>query len=417
MDSHPKEKFISLWDIPAFLAKNKVSFVEEGEKHVCLEEKIETLRTSSEALSKEFAVGEVNSTESFNCATAPGVTFASAAERNLHYKTDWHRWNLKLRSAGLTPITLDEFNELNRVGEMSSSEEEGEEKDEAETEHAVFGRKGSAQVDFITESQKKISVWKNVVIPVPNQKYIDLKIFIDGLNELPKKTNWVILMSSGGKFAGGVFEKSKCVKHKTFHKYVVRKKQGGTQSSRDKCGNAPRSVGATIRRENETKFKEQVSEILVNWRPYIQEAHLIFIYAPGLSWLHFFTAGELKKDDPRIRSVPIPVRSPTLLEVKHVHSWLCSAEISNYVAPEKKAQPSTNEPNETISQPFEVSDEDPIKSEDKISDAIKANDLPTLVLLLEQDYEPIIDPSVTDFFPALYLAVSCGGILKLLNFY
>lgn len=39
-------------------------------------------------------------------------------------------------------------------------------------------------------------------------------------------------------------------------RYVVRKKQGGTQSSRDKCGNAPRSVGATIRRENETKFKE-----------------------------------------------------------------------------------------------------------------------------------------------------------------
>lgn len=40
---------------------------------------------------------------------------------------------------------------------MSSSEEEGEEKDEAETEHAVFGRKGSAQVDFITESQKKVN--------------------------------------------------------------------------------------------------------------------------------------------------------------------------------------------------------------------------------------------------------------------
>ena len=36
----------------------------------------------------------------------------------------------------------------------------------------------------------------------------------------------------------------------------MRKKQGGSQSSRDNKGNAPSSMGASLRRHNETRFKE-----------------------------------------------------------------------------------------------------------------------------------------------------------------
>lgn len=179
-------------------------------------------------------------------------------------------------------------------------------------------------------------------------------------------------MSSGGRFAGGVFEKNQCLRHKTFQRweifwlsfkrfrYTVRKKQGGMQSTKDKTGNKPKSVGATIRRQQETQFKEvrtgsskvlqmnsffkDVTEVLVKWKDFTNRAHFIFIYGPGQSWSHFFLAGELQRgtivnvgyllivwDDPRIRSVPIPVRRPTLLEVKHVHSWLSKAEVSDYV--------------------------------------------------------------------------------------
>lgn len=38
---------------------------------------------------------------------------------------------------------------------------------------------------------------------------------------------------SGGHFAGAVFERKEAVIHKTFHKYIVRKKAGKVQSVRD----------------------------------------------------------------------------------------------------------------------------------------------------------------------------------------
>lgn len=44
--------------------------------------------------------------------------------------------------------------------------------------------------------------------------------------------------------------------HKAFHHYTVRRKQGGSQSSRDNQGNAPRSAGASLRRQQETALAE-----------------------------------------------------------------------------------------------------------------------------------------------------------------
>ena len=46
------------------------------------------------------------------------------------------------------------------------------------------------------------------------------------------------------------------VAHKTFHHYTVRRKQGGSQSSRDSQGNAPKSAGASLRRQQEAALAE-----------------------------------------------------------------------------------------------------------------------------------------------------------------
>ncbi len=35
--------------------------------------------------------------------------FASPAEQRLHFKTDWHRLNVKRRTAGHTPLSEDQF--------------------------------------------------------------------------------------------------------------------------------------------------------------------------------------------------------------------------------------------------------------------------------------------------------------------
>lgn len=43
------------------------------------------------------------------CYTAPGVQFASPQALREHYKTDWHRYNLKRKVAGLPPISALSF--------------------------------------------------------------------------------------------------------------------------------------------------------------------------------------------------------------------------------------------------------------------------------------------------------------------
>ena len=41
--------------------------------------------------------------------TAPGKIFSSRSELAEHYKSDWHKYNLKRREAGMNMLTFDEF--------------------------------------------------------------------------------------------------------------------------------------------------------------------------------------------------------------------------------------------------------------------------------------------------------------------
>ena len=47
----------------------------------------------------------------FTCYTAPGVVFASEEELKDHYRSDWHRYNLKRKVAGLAPLPYATFEE------------------------------------------------------------------------------------------------------------------------------------------------------------------------------------------------------------------------------------------------------------------------------------------------------------------
>jgi hypothetical protein len=51
-------------------------------------------------------------TSLLTCSTAPNVIFSSRAELAEHYKSDWHRYNLRRRAAGLQPITKDVFDKV-----------------------------------------------------------------------------------------------------------------------------------------------------------------------------------------------------------------------------------------------------------------------------------------------------------------
>ncbi|CCW64402.1 unnamed protein product [Phytomonas sp. EM1] len=145
---------------------------------------------------------------------------------------------------------------------------------------------------------------------------------------------WVILICHGGYFAGGVFVEGRCVLHKAFQRYVVRKKQGGKQSTNAKDGSGSyHSAGSMIRAAQELEWKVDVRDIILAWQPYIDRASVILHAAPGPQNLAILTdfsslpppaAGVVKPSpisakDPRVQRVPITTHRPKFEEVQRIY--------------------------------------------------------------------------------------------------
>eukprot|EP00127_Corallochytrium_limacisporum_P007295 Clim_evm36s246 gene=Clim_evmTU36s246 len=140
-----------------------------------------------------------------------------------------------------------------------------------------------------------------------------------------------VFMASSGNFAGGLFEGLKMIEHRTARRYTVRGKRGTAQSTRDAGGKKPKSVGAYMRRQGEVMLKNDIQGIMTDWADWLEnEADMMFIYAPGNVRGHFFADpdGEGEKDDvrllnrndPRLRSLPVVVKKPTLELVEEAHA-------------------------------------------------------------------------------------------------
>lgn len=150
---------------------------------------------------------------------------------------------------------------------------------------------------------------------------------------------WVVLLCHGGYFAGGVFVEGECIQHKAFQRYVVRKKQGGKQSSSAKDTGSYNSAGSQIRAAQELKWRIDVRDILVDWAPLIDAAAVVLYVAPGpqnrgvlmdFSLLPAAAARNGKKGtspvsaaDPRVCRAPLTTHRPTFEEVRRVFE-VCS---------------------------------------------------------------------------------------------
>lgn len=89
-----------------------------------------------------------------------------------------------------------------------------------------------------------------------------------------------VLLFQGGDFSLAAFENSKEIFHKSEHKYIVRKKAGGKQSNKDKTKKI-KSVGSSIRRENERKLLKRIAESIENQKEVLNNCEKIFVNAPG----------------------------------------------------------------------------------------------------------------------------------------
>lgn len=54
-------------------------------------------------------IGDSNATDSIKCCNTCGGSFASATQYRAHFRSDWHRYNIKLKLKGVAPIGEQEF--------------------------------------------------------------------------------------------------------------------------------------------------------------------------------------------------------------------------------------------------------------------------------------------------------------------
>ncbi|KAF9584418.1 hypothetical protein BGW38_006530 [Lunasporangiospora selenospora] len=154
-----------------------------------------------------------------------------------------------------------------------------------------------------------------------------------------KPRYWTLIMLGGGHFAGLVMDlagqyihnrrEQKTVAHKTFHRYTVRRKQGGSQAAHGIAN----SAGARVRMYNEEALKLEVRQLLDNWSPWINESECVFVHAAGGNnrRVLFYDGSVISAAarDGRLRSIPFLTRRPTLTELKRAFEELSSVKVSN----------------------------------------------------------------------------------------
>ncbi|KAF9321702.1 hypothetical protein BG003_000088 [Podila horticola] len=173
-----------------------------------------------------------------------------------------------------------------------------------------------------------------------NQDWLAYQMQAKQLKQASRPTTkpryWTLVLIGGGHFAGVVMDLAgqvsahgrdmKVVAHKTFHRYTVRRKQGGSQAAHG----AANSAGARIRMYNEEALKLEVRELLDSWSEWINQSECVFVHSPGNNRRVLFYDGSVVSTadkQGRLRSIPFMTRRPTLSELKRAYLELSTVKV------------------------------------------------------------------------------------------
>ncbi|KAJ1956873.1 hypothetical protein EC988_001119, partial [Linderina pennispora] len=161
---------------------------------------------------------------------------------------------------------------------------------------------------------QKSGASKPTVVPVP---------------DLSQTSLWAVLSVNGGYFAGAIFDNrtSTVIEHKTFQRYTTRRKQGGSQSRQDNAmGRPAKSAGAQIRRYNERMLMEDIHALMSQWSLLLGACSRVFVRVARGNRKGFFGSA-LSWDDPRVRSLPVPMARPSLAELERAYTELIAVKV------------------------------------------------------------------------------------------
>ena len=263
----------------------------------------------------EGAVVFPDSGSDLRCGTC-GCAFSKLEEQREHFRTDWHRLNQRLKLKNKPALSLLEAESvLNRSDAESlsgSASEASLSEDEDDANATAKQRSFADQIDLRIQGFPEVCAQMyGAVVLNSGRSGLDYTV-------LGKDKYWVVLMYSAGHFAGVIYQEDAIVATKTFHRYVVRKGQGGSQSAKDNTGKRAKSAGATLRRYNEQLLSHEISDLLKKWKsPYLEEAVRVFV-AVSKSHRHVLFKDQevLSAADPRVRRIPFITKRPTVKEAK-----------------------------------------------------------------------------------------------------
>ncbi|XP_043851457.1 ankyrin repeat and zinc finger domain-containing protein 1 [Dromiciops gliroides] len=280
--------------------------------------------------------------------SACGQSFPSRQEQREHYRSDWHRFNLKQRLQGRPPLSAQEFERQSCSGDLSSisgsedsdsepdtESEESEGLDPPNEEGAKPGRPDRPQgfhphrAFFCNDQGQFLSAFRCLLGPrrdPPEEAELLLQTLQGGGPQC-----CVVLMAAAGHFAGAIFRGREVVTHKTFHRYTVRARRGTAQGVQDARVGGFRSAGANLRRYNEAALYKEVRELLAGpgWAGPLGEAGTILLRAPRSGRALFFggRGAPLHRGDPRLWDIPLATRRPTFRELQRVLQVLAMVHI------------------------------------------------------------------------------------------
>ncbi|QRW17078.1 cytoplasmic protein [Rhizoctonia solani] len=308
-----------------------------------------------------------------SCATCLGANLSDVKEQRDHFRSDWHRYNVKMRlqDPSHQPVSEEQFTKLvqDLAESLSGSESSTNSSSSEDAVSALLQRKQKRGIDYgqpddddLPTLPRSPIAWFHAPNEYPDTQFgVYTALFPTGTepgdytkalrnlqSDGPEDRLWTMLATAGGHFAGLVVRvkiprqaessrnkkaapEMEIIKHKTFHRYTTRRKQGGSQSVNDNAKGPAKSAGAQLRRYGEQALREDIQGILAEWSEDVRKSELIFFRASVSNRKMFWDweNAPIKKGDHRLRSFPFPTRRPTQAELMRCLVELTRVKVSH----------------------------------------------------------------------------------------
>jgi len=152
-----------------------------------------------------------------------------------------------------------------------------------------------------------------------------------------REPRFAVCALRSGHFAGAVFHGPEPVVHKAIHRYTVRAKAGGSQSSADSGGRKIKSAGSSLRRYGEQRLAEEIRDLMLDkWAPELASCELVFVsVSKRMRATLLGTEKEPFVPQNKVRRLPFMVGKPTFEAVKEAHLKVASVIFADQKTTEK----------------------------------------------------------------------------------